>query len=206
MPETISTTGVVLSLAPRGENQVLVGLLCPDHGWISLLKRLPQNAGRASTNDRPDLFDSAEVTWQAQGRYLQSYLKLKARPGLARPYRTLQEAAEWARLWCKNAPHMPPDADSIALIEQTLDAMAAYPLPQTAHLKALYRLCREQGYAVRENWLASLPDDLQPLAQRCLFTPLEALGIDDEPGGKLLQNLRRWMAAETDFEIPCLSK
>lgn len=201
--DTFEATGVVLQREPRGEQQVLLGVLTSEHGWVSRLKRLPAKANRASTSDVPDVFDTGEVQWQETRPFFATYRCLTRRPEIARHYRALVEASAWARFLALNAPHMPPDAAMVALTIRALDAFGTGQAPVVVHLKALFRFAREQGYAVQEGWLGSRPAAEQQAVTQILMTPLAKLPDGAAAAAApVLASLQRWLAAETDFRFP----
>ena len=194
--------GLLLAREPRGESHQSLGVLARDHGYLTLMRRLPSRRGKLSTNDAADLFDTAELAWAPRTQFVESYRVLNRRVGLASSYRHLEAACTLARWLAGNLPHMAADPARLALAETAFNALTAHHDPPACLFKTLYVLLRDEGYAVREDWLRQLPRDSRVAVRTLLETPLATHDPAAVDGVSLLENLRRWAVATTDLLLP----
>lgn len=199
MPPTSPTIGTVISRSLKGEASLTLHFLSPQLGRMILIKRI----SKQHTSTLPDLFDSAEIVAEsgklANTYFLREYNLHSRRDALARNYNNFDYACRFATILDKNLFHAEYPDRYYALLTEALDAWEAHTMPQTIFLKALYRLAREEGYAVKEQWFAELPSPLRPLAIQALNTPTAQLNINDAELAELVVSLLHWLANHTDI-------
>lgn len=199
----LQTSGVVLATAPSGERFLRLHILSAEEGRILAMWR---RSGKQSGGG-PDLFDQAvfhlESSAQSSTWFLKEYRLEHRRMGIARRYRSLQLASRLGEIIWQNLPHTEFFEPTAQLAVEALNAFEDSPLPQCVYLKALYRYASEEGYAVRQHWLASLPNSERERARGILRQRTEALAAsDNEDAGSLIEKLERWLRAETDIVTP----
>jgi len=199
----LQTSGLVLATADSGERHRRLHILSPTEGRvIALWRRSSKQSGGG-----PDLFDQAQFHLESSGQskswFLKEYRLEQRREGLARRYRSFQLAARLADLIWRNLPHSEFFEPVSQLAAEALDAFADSPLPRCVYLKSIYRYAAEEGYAVRQQWLASLPKREQERARSILHQPLSELSEpNDEAAEALIEKLERWLRADTDILVP----
>jgi len=90
------------------------------------------------------------------------------------------------------------------LLRNAFAAFSGPARPDVVHFKSLYRFARDEGYAVRQQWLPTLPADLQEKAGHLLHTPLgeiTATAADEATTALLQQGLEDYLRAYTDVLI-----
>lgn len=198
-------TGIVLRAAPSGESFLKIELLCPENGVCLCLKRI---SSKNPTRDRPDLFDSAEVTLEAskQGtlQFIGEYRVLERRVQIGQSYQSLKYASDFAALVAENGPHMAEPETLFTLTEKTLNAFAEAKAPGILFLKAVYLLLKDEGYPIKATWWAHLSHDLKPIAKTFINQPTPATlpQAHRETIDRLNRSLCLWLRNETDLRLP----
>lgn len=198
---TVQTCGIVLNRLPRGENSLRLHFLSPEHGRLILIKRLSLKR----TTGSPDLFDCAEILAEAAETpscyFLREYRLLKRHQKLGSDYQRLSCASQFAQLLDRNLTHAETFQHLYALALEAFEAWEEQPHPRATLLKALYRLAREEGYPVKEQWCGSLPHSLKPEALKLLNTPLQDLHALETQWQALIEHLNRWLEHHTDILV-----
>jgi hypothetical protein len=201
--QTLTTEAFVLERRPPSDRFEALLLFSPEHGCLRAMNRVSRKPGQASG---ADLFDEVGVLLESsnQGRswFVREMRVLRRREGIGRSYDTLRFASAIAAVVGRN----PGDGDSRAvvgaLLRTALDALAAGGRPDVVYLKSLYVFARDEGYPVRQQWMASLGAEDRSEAARVLNT---AAG-GDQPSASvvtaLTQSLEAYLGAETDIIIP----
>lgn len=199
----LQTAAVVLAAAPSGENHLRLHLLSADAGRVvALWRRSSKTSGSG-----PDLFDHAAYSLESSASgttwFIREYRLERRRLGIAKRYRALVLATRLGDLLWRNLQHAEFFEPLAQLAADALNAFEDSPLPRCIYLKAVYRLAAEEGYAVRQQWLASLPRREQELARGILHQPLEVLEAEAENAAEpLIEKLERWLRADTDIIVP----
>ncbi|GHC10233.1 hypothetical protein [Cerasicoccus arenae] len=199
----LQAVGVVLATVPSGERFLRLNILSPDEGrLVAMWRRSNKNSGSS-----PDLFDQAvfhlEGSSSATTWFLKEYRLEHSRRALARSYRTLQLATRLGELLWRNLPHTEFFAPTAQLAIDAFNAFESSTLPQCVYLKALYRYAAEEGYAVRQHWLADMPTREQERARSIIHQPLEMLSAEnDTVAGTMIEKIERWLRADTDIIVP----
>jgi hypothetical protein len=148
-----------------------------EHGALTVLQRLPKKT--AATSVALDLFDEASLILESsnQGRtwFVKEARLVTRHADLGRSYETLRHASALATLVARNPVHEDSRAAVAALLRTALAAFVAGGRPDLVYFKSLYRFARDEGYAVKQEWLPALPPALRAEATHLLHTPLAAL-------------------------------
>jgi hypothetical protein len=87
------------------------------------------------------------------------------------------------------------------LYAQGLESWVAGPRPDVVLCKCLYLFAKAEGYAVKEQWLPSLPAADRAEAEAMLHRPVAGQTISAAAVEMLLQSLKTWLANHTDILI-----
>ena len=77
------------------------------------------------------------------------------------------------------------------ITKQTIKNFAAGFTPDIVLIKALYLVCREEGYAVDNIWLNSLTKDEQALAKQMIYCKSDMASPPE--AGDILRSLQNWI-------------
>jgi len=199
----LQATATVLAKTLSGERFWRYHALCPENGrLVCLWRRSTKQSGGG-----PDLFDrtaflletsAASGTW-----FVKEYRTEGRRTGLARRYRSFQLATRLGEALWQNLPHAEFFDGPARLLQEALDAFEQSPLAQCVYLKALYRFAQEEGYPVRQHWLAGLSASECERAQAVILRPLaEQTAGAEEAAATLTEKFERWLRADTDIIVP----
>ncbi|MGE9295692.1 MAG: hypothetical protein ACQKBV_05335 [Puniceicoccales bacterium] len=199
----LQARGVVVAKAVSGERFLRLHVLCAENGRLICLWRHSHKMGGGG----PDLFDAVSLSLESSSQsgawFLKEYHTGRPRPGLARRYRALQLATRLGDVLWRNLQHAEFFDPAAQLFDEALDAFEEFPLPQSIYLKALYRFAREEGYAVRQQWLAGLAASETERARSIILRPLAELPDNAEAlAAPLTEKLERWLRGETDIIVP----
>lgn len=197
--ETVQASGTVISREMRGDSSLRLHLLSPEYGRMLLIKRLSQKRSSAA----PDLFDDADILASRAELpgvfFLQEYHLLRRRTGIASRYSNFQCACQLVSILDKNLTHAEHVEALHALGVDALDAWDTHAGGHLILLKALYRLARDEGYAVKEHWFAQLPASLRAHALEALNTPVADWSAKEASLEKLCDSLCQWLEHHTDI-------
>ena len=175
-----------------------------EHGALTVLQRLPKKS--SATNVALDLFDEATLLLESsnQGRtwFVKEVRLVTRHTDLGRGYETLRHASALAALIARNPVHEDSRVAVAALLRAALAAFAAGARPDLVFFKSLYRFARDEGYAVKQQWLPTLPRDLRSEAEHLLHTPLADLDISkiENPRSQILQRrLEDYLRGHTEI-------
>ncbi len=176
----------------------------PEHGALIVLQRLSRKT--PGTSVTLDLFDEAALMLESsnQGRtwFVKEARLLTRHTALARSYETLLHASAFAALIARNPVHEDSRAAVGTLVRNALAAFAGGPRPDLVFFKSLYRFARDEGYAVKQEWLPTLPRDLRADAEHLLRTPVADLEQSkiEHPKSKILQRrLEDYLRGHTEI-------
>lgn len=181
----------------RGENTVLVTCLCRGTGLGRLAKRV--SVKRSSVI--PDFFDSAQVVFDPQTRFIAEYRAVCRRTGIGRSPVALAAASRLARLINDNFGVVEWDPSLFPKIEAALDAFETVPLVAAAELKILFLINLREGLPVREDWLDRLGESSRARVSEVVSTPLAQLSRDRLQIDSEVTSLWSWMRRATDWIV-----
>lgn len=199
--------GLVLRRESAGERHLSLTLIDAEHGLVRCFYKPAAKSGAAMVT--PDLFDTAEVFLDTPrsgepARFVREYRLVRRHAGLGADYARLTLACRLANLLTKN-PHPPESWPALhALATGALEAIAGKPRPEAAYFKTLWRLARDEGLPVKEDFFVRLRPGERDLAVVVLNTPLA--GLTEESAAKplvesLSRSLEQWLASEADFVV-----
>ncbi|MGF1484437.1 MAG: hypothetical protein ACFBZ8_08730 [Opitutales bacterium] len=203
--ERFSTAeGLVLDRQPAGEHHLRLAFLTAEQGLLQPFWRISRTQAKQA-GEAPDLFDDGEFALerarQGDGQFVKEFRLEKRRGDLARNYAGFKAASRLAAFVARNAGHLPETAALLALTRTALDCLAEGAPAEVVHFKALVRICQDEGYAVREQWLQGLEAALATQARNFLATPLADLPSELPDLRLLLESLEHWMRRGTDFYL-----
>lgn len=173
---TLATEAFVLLKRPPSEAFQSFTAFSAEHGALIILQRIPK---KVATTAVLDLFDEASLLLESsnQGRtWFVKEARLLARPsGIGRSYEALRLAADFTALIARNPVHEDSRQPVAALLRTALAAFATGVHPAVVHFKSVFCFARDEGYPVKQDWLATLPAELRAEAEHLLHTPLADL-------------------------------
>lgn len=195
-----STEGIILSREPAAESYNRFFVFSKDTGLLHCMKRV---ARKPQQKAQPDLFDHAilELDAPSNGKvwFLRDYRLIHRPATIGRHYQSLFYGSKFARVLRNNLIHMETFETAFTLFLEALKYWERGRLPEIVYFKSLYRYTRQEGYPIREHWLASLPSDLGGSATEILRLPLRQQDANRSEIEKVIASLERWLAGHTDI-------
>jgi len=198
----LQTEAVVLVKRPPSESFQGCALFSVEHGVLLAFVRLPKKRPPRFTLD---LFDTAafELESSNQGRtwFVREAHVLERAQAIGRSYEALQAASAVAGLIARNPPADESRPKAAALLRSAFAALASGAPPAVVLLKSVYRHARDEGYPVKEEWLAGLPAAEKAEADRLLRTPLSRLDsqVDAVAAGRIRRRLEEYVRGNTEI-------
>ncbi|HTJ79397.1 MAG TPA: hypothetical protein VL357_10420 [Rariglobus sp.] len=201
---SLTTDAIVVLKRPASDSFQTLSVFTPEHGALRVIQRLPRKI--TSTHLALDLFD--EVTLLLEGApqgdawFVKEPRLIARHTGIGRNYDSLVRASSFAALVSRNPVPEETRASVHALLRTAFTAFAADAPADIVYLKCLYSFARDEGYPVKQHWLASLPPALQATGQQLLHTSLATLSdtdysrVDSE---KLLRHLEHYLRSHTEI-------
>jgi hypothetical protein len=194
---------LILNRAEQGERYLRYHLITPEDGAVNALWR---RSSKLNAPTPPDLFSRIEATIQPSARskafFLNEYRALKAHLGIARNYQCFLEASQFSQTIWRNLRH----AEFFEpLYQLSGDAFAAFEKgirPELVHFKALYRLARNEGYPVKEDWWTHLDPNAREAVVQLLQRPVEDPPVDEQRTRGYLRSLQHYLRYSTEIIIP----
>jgi hypothetical protein len=203
---TLQTDALVLLKQPPADAFQAFTVFSAEHGALPVLQRLPKKSAPASV--ALDLFDDVALLLESsnQGRtwFVRESRLMTRHGGIGRRYESLQFASTLAALVARNAVSDESRAPVAALLRTAFTAFAESARPDLVYFKSLYRFARDEGYPVKQEWLAGLPAAQRALAGNLLATPLATLAETSSatggpPSATLLRRLEDYLRAHTEI-------
>ena len=200
----LQTDAFVLLKRPPSDAFQGFNVFSAGHGALLVHQRISRKA--AATSVALDLFDEValrlESSNQGQTWFVQEVRLLTRHADLGRSYGTLRHASALAALIARNPVHEDSRTAVAALLRQALASFATGARPDLVWFKSLYCFARDEGYPVKQEWLASLPPALRTAAEQRLHTPLAELGkseIESPKSETLIQLLENYLRGHTEI-------
>lgn len=191
----IPSTILVLNKKLVGEKGLQYSLFSQNLGKIVAYK----NAGKTA----PDIFECAQCLLEpmkgGQVHVMKEYNLCLSFSDIGKDYTTLYYASKWAHLIWHNLDYIENLDTLFDLSIQALDAFSKKPCSQGVYLKSLYKLLKQEGYAVKEDWLFNLLPSLKIKAHDALFKALEKKTPEDLD--RILDQLYKWISLQTPFKL-----
>ncbi|ATC63271.1 hypothetical protein CMV30_04490 [Nibricoccus aquaticus] len=200
--QPLTTDAIVLLKRPPADTFQSLTIFSPTHGTLLALQRLPKKSGPATTVAL-DLFDEValflETANQGQTWFIREPRLLTRHAGLGRDYETLRHASSLATFIARN----PVPEESRGRIYQLLrDALAAFATsarPDIVYFKSLYRLARDEGHPVKQQWFPTLPTADRELVATLLNQPVAAQTTDTATVERLQKRLADYLREHTEI-------
>ena len=199
----LQTDAFVLLKRPPSDAFQGFNVFSPTHGALLVHQRISKKA--AASSIALDLFDEVslrlESSNQGQTWFVQEVRLITRHADLGRSYDTLRHASALAALVARNPVHEDSRDPVAALLRQALAAFAAGARPELVWFKSLYCFARDEGYPVKQDWLASLPAALRTAAAQRLHTPLTELAKTEMENPKselLIERLEHYLRTHTE--------
>ncbi|MEY2879692.1 MAG: hypothetical protein RLZZ15_2072 [Verrucomicrobiota bacterium] len=175
--QSLVADAFILLKRPPSDTFQTLSAFSPEHGALTILQRVSKKSPAASV--ALDLFDEVSLHLESsnQGRtwFVKEARLVTRHPTLGRSYETLLHASALAALIARNPVHEESRRSVAALVRAALVAFAEGAPPEIVFFKSLYRFARDEGYAVKQEWLPTLPRDLHEEACHLLHSPLSEL-------------------------------
>tara|TARA_B110000438_G_scaffold290031_1_gene325293 strand:+ start:686 stop:1315 length:630 start_codon:yes stop_codon:yes gene_type:complete len=197
-------TTIVLARIEQGERYWRYQLFHPEEGPVeALFRRSTKSAGHAP----PDLFQIIAVSLNKVGKsklpFITEFALKEDHAALAHSYPALKEATSFTRTIWKNLRHAEFFPPLYTLSIQALEAFESGISPELVHFKALYRLAREEGYPVKEQWWAQKPEDERAAIADLIQKPVAEIQLQGELRA-YLDDLKHYLHHQTEILIPDL--
>ena len=203
------TDAHLLARAPHaGDHLVLTCFSAADGVFTALLRAA--RAPRSGPAPAPDLFDRLSLSLE-HGRgtpgagpwFVKEHRLLVRHAAIGADYDRLAGASRLARLVAKN----PVPEESRPAVDALLgEAFAAFVRPEArpdlVYFKSLYRLARDEGLPLKQDWIPALPAGDQRLVADALRLPS---GSPESPAAtdlsRLTRRLEAYLAGEHDLRF-----
>ncbi len=202
--ETLTTEGIVLSRRLPSDSFQSFTVFSPVQGVMLVLQRVPKKPSAAHL--AIDLFDEVglflESSNQGQTWFVKEARLIERQAGIGRDYERLRLASAFAALVARNPGNEEGRSRVYALLRTAFSAFATAARPEVVAFKCLYTFARDEGYPVRQHWLAELPAPLHALADRWLRTPLADLPATEanpEEAQRLQPSLEHFLRGHTEI-------
>ena len=200
----LTTEAIVLEKRPAAadgwENYRLFTL---ESGVLPALRRQAKKNSAAAVP--LDLFDEAEIALESanQGRswFIREARVRTRHAEIGRSYEALLAASALARLIGRNPVGPESRAGVGALLREAFAAFATRDRPDIVLLKSVYRFARDEGYPVRQEWLASIPEAERPAVLDLLTRPGTGSPASASEVAVWQRRLGDYLRAEADLVI-----
>jgi hypothetical protein len=193
---------LILRKVAHGENYLRLVCFGRTCGLLSVLGRISAKQ-MAKGIGLPDLYQTGQLVADRKSSHQPAFFRefhlTESRTGLARSYDAMKAAARLGQFYENNLLHLETFDGPWELLEEALRALEAGALPAAILLKTCYCFARDEGYAVRNQWLEGLPVDLQQVAVDALRTPAAECPFTTETLQPSLRSLERWMQSHTSL-------
>lgn len=197
---------LVLTRGEPRESCTPYEVLCVQQGVLRILQR----RGKGSGGPTLDLFDKAFLELSGEGGQAPWFVKEvridKRHTGIAARYEALALASRFTTLLARNPL---PDYGREKINELASNAVASFSnhpqLAEIVYLKACFSFAKDEGYPMRQQWLADLHGSLRDEAQTLLSSTLLTLETETwaRPAAvKLIPRLEHYIREHTDIHLP----
>ncbi len=199
--QLLDTEAIVVSRRPPSDSFQTLTLLSAGHGTLTALQRVAQKPAAAAP--ALDLFDEAAFVLESsnQGRtwFVREARLLARHSGLGRDYETLRHASDFAAVLARNQAPEETRASVHALLREALAAFAGTGRPDVVYLKCLYRLARDEGYPVRQQWFPALPAADREVVAEILNRPVSGQTAPPAAVARYRERLETYLRLHTDI-------
>jgi hypothetical protein len=173
---TLQTDAFVLLKRPPADSFQTFTVFSPEHGSLLILQRVPK---KPSASWVPlDLFDEVSLVLESSNQG-QTWFVKEARfqtrqAGIGRSYEALRFASLFAALIARNAVPEEGRGAVARLLRTAFAAFGTADRPDIVFFKSLYLFARDEGYPVKQQWIATLAEPDRVRAAALLNQPLAA--------------------------------
>jgi hypothetical protein len=199
--QPLTTDAFVLLKRPPADTFQTLTIFSPSHGTLIALQRLPKKS--AATAVTLDIFDEVslylESANQGQTWFIKEPRLLTRHAGLGRDYETLRHTSALTTFVARN----PVPEESRARVYTLLrDAFAAFALstrPDIVYFKSLYRLARDEGHPVKQQWFPTLTAADRGTVAELLNQPLASQTADAQTVARFQRRLEDYLREHTEI-------
>jgi hypothetical protein len=201
---SLETEAFVLAkrLSPADGWQVCT-LFAPEHGPLQAMQRVPKKLSAHQV--MLDLFDQASLVLESsnQGRtwFVREARLITRHAAIGRSYAALQGASALVRLVARNAVSPDGRAAVAALLRTALASFGTAERPDVVSFKSLYCFARDEGYPVKQAWLAGLPAADRATAALILNRPLAEQTNAPAEVAALQRRLEDYLRGDTEILV-----
>jgi recombinational DNA repair protein (RecF pathway) len=199
--QPLTTDAIVLLKRPPADTFQSLTIFSPTHGTLLTLQRLPKKS--ATNAVTLDLFDEValflETANQGQTWFIKEPRLLTRHAGLGRDYETLRHASSLATYIARNPVPEESRERIYQLLRDALAAFATSPRPDIVYFKSLYRLARDEGHPVKQQWFPTLPAADRPVVAELLNQPVAAQTTDTATVERLQKRLADYLREHTEI-------
>jgi recombinational DNA repair protein (RecF pathway) len=199
--QPLTTDAVVLLKRPPADTFQSLTIFSPTHGTLLALQRLPKKS--ATNAVTLDLFDEValflETANQGQTWFIKEPRLLTRHAGLGRDYETLRHASALATFIARNPVPEESRERVYQLLRDALAAFATSPRPDIVYFKSLYRLARDEGHPVKQQWFPTLSATDRPVVAELLNQPVAAQTTDTATVTRLQKRLEDYLREHTEI-------
>ncbi len=197
-----STHALSLGSEPRGDNYLAHRLYTRHQGPLTVLVRRSSNPQKQIAID---LFDEGDFRFELKPGSHTGFLKdtqiARKRRKLAERYDAFEMAARFANVILSNPVSSESIDDTFELLTKGLDSWEDGMNAQAVYLKCLYLYCRQEGYPVKEEWAARMPQAERELTTRALNQPLRDLQSETIELKSVFESLEHYVEHHTHIRI-----
>jgi hypothetical protein len=200
---SLSTAALVLERRPAAaDGWAGYQLFAADPGLLSAMRR-ERKSGPA--DPPPDLFDEIDARLESsnQGRtWFIVEARIRNRPGgIGRSYEALRCASALARIVARN-PVAPDSRPAVyALLQEAFAAFAQGLRADIVLFKSVFRFARSEGYPVKQEWLAELPEGEAAAAEDALARPVRDVTASAETVARWQRRLEDYLRGRAELDI-----
>jgi len=200
---SLQTDAFVLAKRDAADPYQGFDLFSPEHGGLRALQRLSRKA--PPTQPPLDLFDEADLVLESsnEGRtwFVREARIVVRRSEIGRSYDTLLYAAGLCTAIARNPIPEEGRAAVTDLLRTALAAFVAGKNPEIVYIKGLYRLARDEGYPVREEWIPSLAEADRAAAISILNQPSDQQTADAALTARVRGLLEAYLENQTEIRL-----
>jgi hypothetical protein len=197
---TLQTEAFVLLKRPPADSFQTFTVFSAEHGTLLILQRV---AKKSSASSVPlDLFDEVALLLESSNQG-QTWFVKEARfqtrhPGIGRSYDALRFASLFAALIARNSVHEESRATVARLLQTALAAFETADRADIVFFKSLYLFARDEGYPVKQQWVATLTEADRTRAAALLNQPLAEQTTAAPEVARLQRRLEDYLRGHTE--------
>jgi hypothetical protein len=203
---TLQTEAFVLTQQPPADVFQTCTLFSGRQGLLVALQRIGKKPSGKSA--WLDLFDEAALILESSNQghtwFVREARLIARATAVGRSYEALRTASALATLLLRNPVPEESRPAAADLLRSALAALGGEADPNLILFKSYYRFGRDEGYPLKEQWLASLSAEVRREAEHFLRTPAAEVEKSAENAAKIsaqLGRLQDYLRGHTDILI-----